>query len=123
MWLIPIRASCPPRLRFQGFEVHGFANSNAVEKMVQSVQPDILISSLVISENESLHLASRIIRLSPGCRVLLTASNDLEAAMFRGVAGRDHSLELFHNPFTQVPSSQGSNVPPEAVSLVASDLE
>lgn len=85
-------------LRSRGFTVRtAYSGEDAVEAAV-AMQPDILISDVVMGRMSGIEAAIEICRTLPNCRVILVSGQSITAELLKDAMERGHSFEVLTKP-------------------------
>ena len=109
-----IRETILEILQDEGFEALGMSNAGHALKWAERIQPDIVLTDIVMPGKNGIDLAIELMQILPQCRIILftghLASGDLlEKARLQG-----HTFEVFSKPIDPnalIPVLRGSSKP------------
>jgi CheY-like chemotaxis protein len=85
-------------LNRSGFSATAAYSGEEAVEVASVLNPDILISDVIMFEMTGIDLAIHVVKSVPGCRVLLLSGQAATADLLRSAEQRGHSFEIIAKP-------------------------
>ena len=85
-------------LKDKGFTATAAYNGEQALELATSVEPDVLLSDVVMPGISGVELALRLIRLLPSCRVVLYSSIGVVTNLLKAPGGANYPFKLLAKP-------------------------
>jgi CheY-like chemotaxis protein len=82
----------------KGFAATAAYNGDQALELATSVEPDVLLSDVVMPGISGVELASRLIGLLPSCRVVLYSSNAVVTNLLKAPGATNYPFKLLAKP-------------------------
>src|SRR5260221_165270 len=85
-------------LRKHGFDAHSFDMPAAALQSALAMEPDLLISDVIMPELSGFELAQRMLERCPDCKVLLFSGNPATTELVEAANARGQVFEMIAKP-------------------------
>ena len=85
-------------LNHSGFEARAVYSGEAAIEVLDSFEPDVLISDVVMTGMTGVEAAIAVQALKPNCKVLLFSGQAATADLLQGARSEGHSFEVIPKP-------------------------
>jgi DNA-binding NtrC family response regulator len=85
-------------LRMNGFDALSFTQPQEALRAAREKAPDLLISDVIMPEISGVDLAILMLKLCPGCKILLFSGQAATANLLQDAREKGHNFELLAKP-------------------------